>query len=88
MEWEAGKSRVSNSKSYNRAVRPEYLSGDLEAQKSIYNGSEILSEVVIVNVFEGVCADSIKADFTDSITEMDQTYYDSMGELLESGCDQ
>lgn len=48
--------------------------GDWEMQKSIYSGSEILSEVVIVNVFEGVCADRIKADFTDCITKMDQTY--------------
>lgn len=53
--------------------------GDWETQKSIYSGSEILSEVVIVNVFEGVCADSIKADFTDSITEMDQTHSDVGG---------
>lgn len=52
---------------------------DWESQKSIYSGSEILSEVVIVNVFEGVCADSIKADFTDSITEMDQTHSDVGG---------
>lgn len=48
--------------------------GDWDTQKSIYSGSEILSEVVIVNVFEGVCADKIKADFSASITEMDETH--------------
>ena len=48
--------------------------GNWDTQKSIYSGSEILSEVVIVNVFEGVCADKIKAEFSASITEMDQTY--------------
>lgn len=47
--------------------------GDWDAQKRIYNGNEILSEVVILNVFEGVCADRIKADFTDSMEEMDRT---------------
>ena len=48
--------------------------GDWNIQKSIYSGSAILSEVVIVNVFEGICADKIKADFSASITEMDQTH--------------
>lgn len=48
--------------------------GDWDTQKSIYSGSEILSEVVIVNVFEGVCADKIKADFSASITEMDESH--------------
>lgn len=45
-----------------------------EEKKSIYSGNEILSEVVIINVFEGVCADKIKKDFTACIAEMDQTY--------------
>lgn len=48
--------------------------GDWDTQKSIYNGNDILSEVVIVNVFEGACADKIKTEFSASITEMDQTY--------------
>lgn len=48
--------------------------GDWDTQKSIYCGSDILSEVVIVNVFEGVCADKIKADFSASITEMDESH--------------
>lgn len=45
-----------------------------EAQKSKYNGNNILSEVVIVNTFEGVCADNIKDDFTEAVTAMDWTY--------------
>lgn len=48
--------------------------GEWDTQKSTYNGSDILSEVVILNVFEGVCADKIKDDLTDSVTQMDQTY--------------
>lgn len=47
--------------------------GDWDRQKSIYSGNEILSEVVVANVFEGVCADRVKAAFSDSIKEMDQT---------------
>lgn len=49
-----------------------YLS-DWEAQKLIYNGNAILSEVVIPNVFEGVCADRIREEFSAGIAEMDQT---------------
>ncbi len=45
-----------------------------EEKKNKYNGNEVLSEVVIVNVFEGVCAGKIKDDFTACIKEMDQTY--------------
>ncbi len=45
-----------------------------EEKKCIYNGNEILSEVVIINLFEGVCADKFKDEFSASITEMDQTY--------------
>ncbi len=48
--------------------------GEWSAQKSIYSGNPLLSEVVIVNLFEGVCADEMKMEFTDCITEMDQTY--------------
>lgn len=46
--------------------------GDWDAQKNRYRGSDILSEVVIVNVFEGVCADRIKEEFSACITEMDE----------------
>lgn len=52
---------------------------DWDTQKNTYNGSDILSDVVIVNVFEGVCADDIKADFSDCITQMDTTYSDVSG---------
>lgn len=48
--------------------------GDWSAQKNIYSGNDILSEVVIVNVFEGVCADKIKSDFSACIKKMDQTW--------------
>lgn len=44
------------------------------SQKNVYNGNRILSEVVIVNVFEGVCADKIKTDFSGCIAEMDRTH--------------
>ena len=47
--------------------------GDWDIQKGIYDKSEILSEVVIINVFEGVCADKIKEDMGECIKEMDQT---------------
>lgn len=50
--------------------------GDWETQKNIYSGSEILSEVVIVNTFEGICADKSKHKFEAAIKEMDQTYID------------
>lgn len=46
---------------------------DWDAQKNRYSGNDILSEVVIINVFEGVCADKIKEEFSAGITEMDQT---------------
>ncbi len=47
--------------------------GDWSTQKNIYSGNDILSEVVIVNVFEGVCADKIKSDFSACIKKMDRT---------------
>lgn len=47
--------------------------GDWDGQKSTYSGNEILSEVVVANVFEGVCADRVKAVLSGSIKEMDQT---------------
>lgn len=48
--------------------------GDWDTQRNLYSGSEILSEVVIANVFEGVCADRIKTDFSAGIIEMDETH--------------
>lgn len=47
--------------------------GDWGTQKKMYSGNDILSEVVIVNVFEGVCADKIKSDFSACIKNMDWT---------------
>lgn len=48
--------------------------GNWDTQKTTYNGNDILTEVVILNVFEGVCADTMKEKLTNSITQMDQTY--------------
>ncbi len=47
--------------------------GDWDVQRNAYSANEILSEVVIVNVFEGVCADKIKMDFESCIAKMNQT---------------
>ena len=48
--------------------------GEWDTQKTTYNGNDILTDVVILNVFEGVCADKIKEELTASVTQMDQTY--------------
>lgn len=48
--------------------------GEWEEQKRKYNGNTILSEVVIVNLFEGICADNIKDDFAEAVAAMDWTY--------------
>lgn len=48
--------------------------GNWDTQKTTYNGNDILTEVVILNVFEGVCADTMKEKLTDSVAQMDQTY--------------
>lgn len=45
-----------------------------EEKKHKYDGNDILSEVVIVNIFEGVCADKLKNDLSSCIQEMDRTY--------------
>lgn len=52
---------------------------DWTRQKNIYNNSVVLSSVVIVNVFEGVCAEKIKDDLTACISQMDHTYSDVTG---------
>ncbi len=46
---------------------------DWNTQKSKCSASEILSEVVVLNVFEGVCADQIKTDLEACLTKMDGT---------------
>lgn len=48
--------------------------GDWETQKNIYNGDNMVSEVAITYVFEGVCADKIKDDLSACVKEMDLTY--------------
>lgn len=48
--------------------------GKWEIQRKKYSENETLSEVVIVNVFEGVCADKIKVKLQDCITTMNGTY--------------
>lgn len=74
--WNTELSEVNSQITELTAVQSNlsaYL-GEWDTQKSIYDGSENLSEVVRVNVFEGACADKIKADFSACITEMDGTY--------------
>lgn len=48
--------------------------GDWDAQRNAYNANEILSEVVIVNVFEGVCADRIKTELENCMAKMNVTH--------------
>ena len=75
-KWDAELTSVNSQVSGLTAEQTKlntYL-GEWDTQKSIYSGNEILSEVVIVNVFEGVCADRIKEEFSACITEMDHTY--------------
>lgn len=74
-DWEA-KRRTVEAQIRELTTEQSNLNGCLgewDAQKNIYNGNPVLSEVVIVNLFEGVCADKIKEDFTACIAEMDQT---------------
>lgn len=42
--------------------------------KADYNGNEVVSEVVILNIFEGVCADTLKEEMSKCVEEMDKTY--------------
>lgn len=46
---------------------------DWSTQKSICSSSDILSEVVVLNVFEGVCADQIRTDMGTCLAKMDKT---------------
>ena len=52
-------------------------------QKAIYSGNDILSEVVIVNTFEGVIADKMRSEIQTCISEMDQTH-SNVGVLNEN----
>lgn len=61
---------------YNLTSEQTHLNMYLEewgAQKALCNQNDILSEIVILNVFEGVCADKIKQEFHESVAEMDLT---------------
>lgn len=74
-QWDARLTSVHSQVSGLKAEQTKLYTclGGWGAQKSRYSGNEILSEVVIVNVFEGVCADRIKEEFSACITEMSQT---------------
>lgn len=53
------------------------LERQLEAwavQKNKCDGNLLLSEVVLVNRFEGVCADKVKEEFSSCVNEMNITY--------------
>lgn len=43
-------------------------------QKADYSGNEVVSEVVILNIFEGKCADALKEELISCVEEMDKTY--------------
>ena len=65
-----------NNQIYNLTVEQTHLNTYLEewgAQKALCNQNDILSEVVIRNVFEGVCADKMKQEFHSGVAEMDLT---------------
>lgn len=75
-EWEATLSNI-NSQITDLTTEQSNLNIYLkkwETQKSIYSRNDILSEVVKVNIFEGVCADKIKADLETCVKEMDRNH--------------
>lgn len=75
-QWNTKLSRANSQLSGLTAEQSNlntYL-GDWDTQKKIYSGNQTLSDVVIKNIFEGMCADKTKDKFSASITEMDQTY--------------
>lgn len=45
-------------------------------EKADYSTNEVVSEVVILNIFEGVCADTLKEEVSSCVEEMDKTYGD------------
>lgn len=53
--------------------------GEWTTQKSLYDENKTLSEVVITNVFEGVCADKIQSELAGCISEMNLTYNNVAG---------
>ena len=74
-QWDGKLSNVNSQITALSAERSrlDACLGDWDAQKNTYNGNQILSEVVIVNVFEGVCADRIKTDLEQCMAKMNQT---------------
>lgn len=67
-------SEIVNSQINELRSRQKDLTSYLEewrGQKASYDGDRSLSEVVIVNLFEGVCADKIQKDLSHCIEEMD-----------------
>lgn len=55
-----------------------------EVHKNRCKGNLLLSEVVLINRFEGVCADEVKKGFTARVMEMNNTYL-MTGRLREDG---
>lgn len=74
-QWDA---KLTQVKSQISALTKEqsnlntYL-GEWAVHKGLYDRNKVLSEVVIVNVFEGVCADKIKEEMGECIMEMDRS---------------
>lgn len=65
-----------NNQIYNLTLEQTHLNKYLEewgAQKALCSQNDILSEIVILNVFEGVCADKMKQEFHRGVAEMDLT---------------
>lgn len=56
---------------YHQSMLDTYLE-DWNTHRQLFSAIDI-SEVVIVNVFEGVCAEKIKSDLETCILQMDQT---------------
>lgn len=75
-QWDIKKSGVTslvNELNSEKRTLETYL--DMwQRQKSKYNGNDMLTEVVIVNLFEGESADKVKQTFSEGIKKMDQTY--------------
>ncbi len=75
-EW-IGKLSVVNKQISGLEKEKENLEtylGEWEEQKKKCNGNDVLSEIVIADLFEGVCADNIKDDFAEAVVLMDRLY--------------
>lgn len=47
---------------------------DWSTQKAGYSANEAVCEVVILNIFEGVCANQLKEEVSSCVEEMDKTH--------------